>query len=109
MRKILFLIVIISSLVLSACGKKEFIAETDWKVEDFSSVNQENEKVELADLEGEVWIADFIFTNCATVCPPMTVNKAELQDALKNENISNVRLVSFSVDPDIDTPEVLKE
>lgn len=108
-KRILFLILIISSVFLSACGNKEFVAETDWKVAYFSAINQENEKVDLADLEGEVWIADFIFTNCATVCPPMTVNKAELQQALKDENISNVRLVSFSVDPEFDTPEVLKE
>ncbi|QUW20941.1 SCO family protein [Sporosarcina sp. Marseille-Q4063] len=109
MRKVLFLTLLISTVVFSACGKKEFIAETDWKVEDFSAINQENQKVDLADLEGEVWIADFIFTNCATVCPPMTMNKAGLQQALKDENINNVRLVSFSVDPEFDTPEVLKE
>lgn len=109
MKRILFLILIITSLFLSACGKKEFIAQTDWKVDDFSAINQENKKVDLADLEGEVWIADFIFTNCATVCPPMTFNKAELQQALKDENVGNVRLVSFSVDPEFDTPEVLME
>src|SRR5690606_20597230 len=61
-----------------------------------------------SDLEGERWIADFIFTNCTSVCLPMTYNMSQLQDRLNEEGI-DIQLVSFSVDPDYDTPELLRE
>src|SRR5699024_6840527 len=51
---------------------------------------------------------DFVFTNCETVCTPMTGNMTSLQEKLQDED-ANVRLVSFSVDPDYDSPDVLKE
>ncbi len=62
----------------------------------------------LDNLKGKWWIADFIFTNWTTVCLPMTNNKSILQRKLKDNNL-DVQLVSFSVDPDFDSPEVLKE
>src|SRR5699024_10765573 len=58
--------------------------------------------------KGEWWISDFIFTNCTTVCLPMTSNMKKLQDQME-ENDVTVQLVSFTVDPDHDTPEVLLE
>src|SRR4051812_12153766 len=58
------------------------------------------------DLHGRVWIADFIFTHCAGPCPLMTAKMADVQKALTSPD---VKLVSFSVDPDRDTPPVLKE
>src|SRR5699024_2089937 len=57
---------------------------------------------------GDWWIADFVFTNCTTVCLPMTSNMTALQNKMDDQDVS-VQLVSFSVDPDYDTPEVLKE
>ncbi|MGX1264498.1 protein SCO1/2 [Rossellomorea marisflavi] len=63
----------------------------------------------LDDLKGKVWIADFIFTNCETVCPPMTFNLTKLQKDLKDEGVEDYRIVSFSVDPENDTPEKLTE
>ena len=57
-------------------------------------------------LLGNVWIADFIFTNCAGPCPLMTLKMSELQ---KSVNRPDVKLVSFTVDPERDTPDVLKE
>ncbi|GAB3068357.1 SCO family protein [Virgibacillus ainsalahensis] len=78
------------------------------EVADFEFTTQDNETLSLNDLEGEWWVADFIFTNCTTVCLPMTSNMTELQSRMKEENI-NAQLVSFSVDPSYDTPEVLKE
>src|SRR5699024_8124179 len=67
-----------------------------------------NETLSLEDLQGEWWIADFVFTNCETVCLPMTSNMSILQDELTKENV-DLQLVSFTFDPDFDTPEVLKE
>lgn len=78
------------------------------KVNDFSFTNQAGESVSLDDLKGEWWLADFVFTNCETVCLPMTSNMASLQEDMKAEDI-NVQLVSFSVDPDYDTENVLQE
>ncbi|HJQ82999.1 MAG TPA: SCO family protein [Candidatus Binatia bacterium] len=61
-----------------------------------------------ADLEGRVWIADFVFTRCPDVCPALTTRMAGLQKALPGGEDA-VRLVSFTVDPAHDTPEVLRE
>ncbi|CEG27543.1 cytochrome c oxidase Cu(A) center assembly protein [Bacillus sp. B-jedd] len=96
-------------LVLSACGPKEIKGAKNWPVEDFTFTNQDNKQFGLKDLEGKVWMADFIFTNCETVCPPMTANMAEIQEMAAEEGIKNIEFVSFSVDPEGDTPEALKE
>ncbi|MFC3885234.1 SCO family protein [Bacillus songklensis] len=94
-------------LALAACGSK-IPDPLNWKLDNFSYTNQENEPFGLSDLKGKVWIADFIFTNCETVCPPMTANMAKLQKKMKEEGL-DVEFVSFSVDPEHDTPEALKE
>ncbi|WP_050182830.1 SCO family protein [Domibacillus robiginosus] len=95
--------------LLSACGNSEFKGDMDVEVQDFSHTNQNGEKVGLADLKGKVWLANFIFTNCTTVCPPMTRNMSEVQDRLNEEKIQNYEIVSFSIDPTRDTPGALKE
>lgn len=96
-------------LVLQGCSDdlpiEENMSET---VNDFSFTNQDEESVSLDDLKGDWWIADFVFTNCETVCTPMTGNMTSLQEQLQDED-ADVRLVSFSVDPDYDSPDVLKE
>jgi protein SCO1/2 len=56
-------------------------------------------------LAGAVWIADFIFTRCAGQCPLMSARMALLQERLRD--VPAVQLISFTVDPDYDTPEVL--
>lgn len=76
-------------------------------MEDFSLTNQNNKEVSLNDLKGKPWLAMFIFTNCTTVCPPMTFNMTEIQTAFQDEDIEDYNIVAFSVDPDVDTPEVL--
>jgi len=95
-------------LILAACGEK---VETNMESEvaDFEFTDQDGEPFSNEDLEGKWWVADFIFTNCETVCIPMTSNMVNLQQELEEENIDNVELVSFSVEPDRDTPEVLTE
>lgn len=97
-------------LLLTACGDpyKAIEPNMDEEVADFNFTTQDHESLSLDDLHGTWWIADFIFTNCTSVCLPMTTNMSALQDKLKEENI-DVQLVSFSVDPDYDQPEVLRE
>jgi len=60
-------------------------------------------------LDGHVWVADFIFTTCPEICPRMTEEMSRLQSWLINRGLDrSVRLVSVSVDPDRDTPEKLR-
>ncbi|WP_085992531.1 SCO family protein [Oceanobacillus senegalensis] len=106
--KYLPLILLSLILFLTACGGYPIDTTMSEEVSDFTFTTQDNEQFSLSDLEGEWWIADFIFTNCTTVCLPMTSNMATLQSKLNEENI-DVHLVSFSVDPENDTPEVLKQ
>ena len=107
--RITAIISILSILLLAACGNGEIKDAKNWPIEDFTFINQNNEEFGLADLKGKVWVADFIFTNCADVCMPMTANMTKLQKMVKEEKIENIEFVSFSVDPNVDTPEVLTE
>ncbi|MEH7482592.1 SCO family protein [Neobacillus drentensis] len=104
-----FLVValVLTTIIMSACGQKEIENAVDWPIKDFTATNQDNKSFGLKDLKGKVWISDFIFTSCADVCPPMTSNLTKLQKMVKDEGLKNVELVSFSVDPVVDTPEVL--
>jgi protein SCO1/2 len=77
-----------------------------WEVPQFSLTDQESRTVSDQNLRGKVWIADFIFTQCAGTCPMMTSKMADLQARLKG---ASVELISFSVDPVTDTPAVLKQ
>ncbi|MBU7593189.1 SCO family protein [Metabacillus halosaccharovorans] len=108
-KKVLILILGIFLLVLTACGNQSPIKDPlNYEVQSFSYTNQNNEHLSLDDLKGTVWVANFIFTNCETVCPPMTAHMSELQQKMKNEGV-NARIISFSVDPENDTPEKIKE
>jgi len=72
----------------------------------FELTNQDGQGFGSADLRGKVWIADFIFTSCPTVCPKLTKRMAELQQ--RGRNLGEAfHLVSFTVDPESDTPEKL--
>lgn len=74
------------------------------RVPDFSLTNQQGEPLGLSNMAGKIWIADFIFTNCPTICPAMTQEMARLQSEFVADP---VYFVSFSVDPERDTTEVL--
>lgn len=74
---------------------------------EFKLTDQYGKTVTNADLKGKVWVADFIFTRCPGPCPVMTSNLASLNKALGNRK--DVELVTITVDPEFDTPEVLKK
>ena len=59
------------------------------------------------DMDGSIWVANFIFTSCVSTCPRLTEKMRQLNSILEKENIRSVKLVSFSVDPDRDTPKRL--
>lgn len=105
--KIIPLLLVIP-LVLAACGKSEIETNMSETVKPFEYTNQDNQKFGLDDLKGDWWIADFIFTNCTTVCLPMTSNMKQLQTQTKQEDI-HIQFVSFTIDPERDKPDVLKE
>ncbi|WP_042220719.1 SCO family protein [Oceanobacillus manasiensis] len=92
-------------IILSACNANQPIEK---KIDSFSFTDQNNQPFGITDLSESIWISNFIFTSCETVCPRMTSEMASLQKTLKKEGIE-VEFVSFSVDPEVDSPEILKE
>ena len=75
-------------------------------VPNFNLVNQDGHTFGSAQLNGKIWIADFIFTTCPGPCPMISTRMSELQKPLEK---TDVHLVSVSVDPEKDTPEVLRD
>jgi protein SCO1 len=72
----------------------------------FTLVDQNNQSVTDQTLRGKPWVAAFIFTHCAGPCPMMSANMAKLQKRVPHPDL---KLISFTVDPQRDTPEVLKQ
>jgi protein SCO1/2 len=82
------------------------------RMEAFSLYDQRGESFQLDNLDGNVWVADFIFTACQVACPMLTSKMRALQKHIEERERSlghklPVRLVSFSVDPEVDTPDKL--
>lgn len=77
------------------------------KISSFAFTNQNGKKVTNKDYEGKIYVADFFFTTCQTICPKMTDNMVWLQEKIKDN--PKVKLLSHSVFPNEDTVEVLKK
>jgi cytochrome oxidase Cu insertion factor (SCO1/SenC/PrrC family) len=75
----------------------------------FKLTDQDGRPFDSRQLAGRVWVADFIFTHCVTFCPVMTQSMREFQQQSAAAGLGGVRMVSFTVDPDRDTPPVLKQ
>lgn len=84
------------------------VSALNWQVPSFTYTNQDGETLGLRDLQGKVWLTDFIFTRCPNICPPMTANMLKIQKELKQAGVE-AEIVSFSVDPEYDQPDKLKE
>ncbi|MFS0783014.1 SCO family protein [Bacillus sp. 1P06AnD] len=93
--------------LLTGCGG-QIDNRLGWEVSHFSYIDQNGKRLSLEDLKGKIWIADFVFTSCSTVCPPMTANMEKLRKAVAKED-KDVRFISFTVDPEMDTPMKLKQ
>ncbi|MFB4162781.1 SCO family protein [Alteribacillus sp. JSM 102045] len=118
MKQYLFLLtVVLFTLFLSGCswlyesGKSaengSDLSELNLNIMPFEFTNQDEETVTNEDLEGKYWIADMIFTRCPSVCGLMTPNMLNLQEELEQAGL-DVQIVSFSVDPEFDNPDRLK-
>ncbi len=76
-------------------------------IADFSFINQNGKTITQKDYEGKIYVADFFFTTCGSICPKMTTNLAEVQKAIVNN--PKVMLLSHTVLPEIDSVPVLKK
>lgn len=76
-------------------------------VSDFSLINQNGETITHKHFENKIYVTDFFFTKCQTICPIMTNNMLKIQEAFVNDN--DIMLLSLSVTPEIDNVSVLKE
>ena len=76
------------------------------KIADFKLVNQNGDTITQKDYENKIYVADFFFTRCQTICPIMTNNMGKLQEAFLKDD--NVKFLSLSVTPVIDSVSVLK-
>lgn len=77
------------------------------KVPSFEFVNQDSVFISEKDYVGKVYVVDFFFTRCPSICPVMTTNLVELQNHFKDSNQFGV--ASFSITPKVDTPKVLRD
>lgn len=77
------------------------------KVPDFSFINQDSLVISNEDFLGKVYVVEFFFTTCPTICPIMTKNLVELQDTFKDDEDFGV--ASFTINPRYDTPTILKK
>ena len=111
-KKIRFTVYIIFAIVLVVTYfvkdiENDYQLPTLGSIPPFEFVDSDGKVVSKENLLGKVWVADFIFTTCTMACPVMTGNMNLIHKSFKNND--QVRIVSISVYPEYDTPEVLKE
>ena len=80
---------------------------TQHYIPEFTFTNQEGKPIGRAQMEGKITIVDFFFTSCPSVCPVMSKEMARVNDMFREE--PQVQLMSISIDPEYDTPQILKE
>ncbi len=78
----------------------------DHKIGNFNLTNQNGKLITQSDFDDKIYIADFFFTRCQTICPIMAVNMADLQEHYKND--TDLKFLSHSVTPIIDSVSVLR-
>lgn len=76
-------------------------------IPDFEFINQDNQKINQSVVSGKVYVVDYFFTTCKSICPVMTKQLDRVAASWKDE--PGFMILSHSVDPETDTPEVLKE
>ena len=105
------------TVLFAACEKRDAIEmlqppstpatlQKYWTIPDFTLTAQNGQPLRSSDLAGKAWVADFFYTTCPGPCPLVTSHVGEVRKELGPT--PEVRFVSISVDPEKDTPEVLK-
>jgi len=94
-------------LILSAGCRTAPPLPVYWKLPDFQLTSQSAQPFDSKSLDGSIWVADFIFTTCPGPCPRMSAQMRGVQTAVAS--MPDVKLVSFTVDPQRDTPAVLTQ
>ncbi|ROH95744.1 SCO family protein [Chryseobacterium daecheongense] len=79
---------------------------TVMKVPDFELTDQNNKKITNKDMLGKVYLVEFFYSRCPTICPVMNSNMRAIEDAVNSPDFG---IISISIDPDNDTPEILKQ
>ena len=108
-RKLIVPIVIIALLFLGiGIGMSYFKSSlyTVMKVPDFELINQNNKKISNKDMLGKVYLVEFFFSKCPTICPVMNSNMRAIEDKINNPEFG---IISISIDPENDTPEALDQ
>ena len=77
------------------------------KIPDFEYITHDSTMLSSKSLNGKILIADFFFTSCSTICPLMTKNMKYVDSSLRNFS-KHISLLSFTINPDFDTPKVLR-
>ncbi len=77
------------------------------EVPDFTFVNQENDTITNRYYKNKVYVVEFFFSTCPSICPIMNTNMLKIQEAFKNRD--DFGIASFSIDPEYDTPEILNQ
>lgn len=81
--------------------------QTGHKVSDFSLINQDGDTITQKDYAGKIYVVDFFFTRCPSICPIMTTNMGKLQQEFIKED--DVKFLSMSVTPELDSVSILKK
>jgi protein SCO1 len=101
--------ILLGSLAGATIGCRTAALPVLGAVPDFELVERSERVVRAQDLDGTVWIANFIFTRCPDICPTLSRHMADVQRTLAARGAADVRLVSIAVDPAHDTPAALRE
>ena len=111
---LLFALLILPFMIYTFISKGEnnfvklaVIGEEGHQIPPFSFLNQDSVIVTNADYEGNIYISNFIFTTCPTICSTMTINMRYIQNELKI--YPNIKFISHTVNPEHDTPSILKQ
>jgi len=112
---LLFVLLVLPFMIYTGCFKSAsnnfatlaVIGQEGHTIPEFSFINQNNDTITNADYDGNIYIANFIFTTCPTICPAMTINMRYIQHELSK--YPNIKFLSHTVNPNYDTPEILKQ
>lgn len=95
-------------VVYSNVDGKEVADTLYHTIRDFEYFNQDSVLVRSSELKGKIWISDFFFSHCPTICPPMTSQMKRLNANLSDLS-EHIQFLSFSIDPKRDQPSRLRE